>query len=270
MNELQKKYEALKEYFRSAGSAVIAFSGGVDSTFLMKVASDVLKEKAVAVTIKSDAFSNREYEEVLALCREYEFKNEILQADCFAVDEFVKNEKDRCYYCKKNFFTKILDYAESKNIGIVCEGSNMDDTGDYRPGMKAVAELGVKSPLKECGLYKDEIRQLSKELGLSTWNKSSFACLATRIGYGEIINKHKLEMIDSGEQVLYELGFKQFRVRLYGENSARIEIYTEDFEKLLENREHIVNKFKEAGFIYVSLDLQGFRSGSMNETVKDL
>lgn len=270
MNELQGKYEALKEYFRKAGSAVIAFSGGVDSTFLMKVASDVLKENAVAVTVKSDAFSKREYDEVLALCKDYDFKNKVITADCFAVEEFVKNIKDRCYYCKKNFFSKIIDYAESLNIKNICEGSNMDDTGDYRPGMKAVAELGVKSPLKECDLYKEEIRLLSKELGLSTWNKSSFACLATRIGYGEIINKHKLEMIDSGEQVLYELGFKQFRVRLYGENSARIEIYTEDFERLLNTRDYIVEKFKEAGFIYVSLDLQGFRSGSMNESIKTL
>jgi uncharacterized protein len=184
------------------------------------------------------------------------------------IEGFRNNPKNRCYLCKHELFEKILKIAEENNISAVAEGSNMDDNGDYRPGLVAVKELGIKSPLRAAGLYKDEIRALSRELGLNTWNKQSFACLSSRFVYGETISEEKLNMVDRAEQLLLDIGFHQVRVRIHG-NMARIELEPAEFSKIMENdiREKVYRELKSYGFTYVTLDLQGYRTGSMNETL---
>lgn len=265
---LNKKHTALKEYLKSLKSVAIAFSSGVDSTFLLKTAHEVLGPKAIAVTAVSPLFPKREKDEASEFCKKLGIKQITIQINELEIDQFRHNHKDRCYICKKALFTKIIESAKQNGAEYVCEGSNMDDTGDYRPGLKAVAELGIKSPLKECELYKAEIRELSKELKLSTWNKPSFACLASRFVYGEEITSKKLGMVEKAEQYLLDLGFKQFRVRIHGENLARIEVLPEDQEKLFNERQNIVSYFNQAGFNYVTMDLQGYRTGAMNEVLK--
>ena len=266
--EQQNKYEALKEYLRSLGSVAVAFSSGVDSTFLMKVAHDVLGEKAVAVTAVSCSFPVRELNEAKAFCERENIRQFICESEELDIDGFSKNPKNRCYLCKKELFSKILDIIHKNGIEYVAEGSNMDDNGDYRPGLVAVKELGVSSPLRAAELNRQEIRELSKELGLSTWNKQSFACLSSRFVYGETINEEKLGMVEKAEQLLLDLGFYQVRVRIH-DKMARIEILPSEFEKLLAEgiREKVYNYFKELGFTYVTLDLGGYRTGSMNETL---
>lgn len=273
--ELKEKYEALKKYFAELGSAAIAFSSGVDSTFMLKVAHDVLGDKAVALTAKSRFFPAREKDEAEEFCQREGIVHRIIEIDESAIPGVKENPKNRCYLCKKAFFEKFIEAAKALNLGWVCEGSNMDDNGDYRPGLKAIAELGIKSPLRECNLWKSEIRELSKELGLATWNKPSFACLASRFVYGEEITPEKLAMVERAEQVLLDLGFVQERIRIHSfgndETSgvlARIEVVGQDFEKVIGHKDKIVSLLKEIGFSYVSLDLEGYRTGSMNETLK--
>lgn len=266
---LNKKYQALREYFRSLGSVAVAFSSGVDSTFLLKVAHEELGDKAIAVTATSCSFPKRESDEAADFCKSNGIKQITVVSEELKIPEFRHNPPNRCYLCKKELFTKIISLAKENGAACVCEGSNMDDNGDYRPGLKAVAELGVKSPLRECGLYKEEIRELSKQLSLPTWNKQSFACLASRFVYGEEINEKKLAMVDKAEQALLDTGFKQLRVRIHGENLARIEVLPAELEKLLSMREVITQKLHEAGFAYVTMDLQGYRTGAMNEVLAE-
>ncbi len=265
---LNSKLENLKNYLRSLESVAVAFSSGVDSTFLLKVAHDVLGDKAIAVTATSCFFPKRESNEAEEFCKSNGIKQIIVVSDELAIPEIRQNPANRCYLCKKDLFTKLINLAKQNGAAFVCEGSNMDDLGDYRPGLKAVSELDVKSPLRECQLYKEEIRELSKQLGLPTWNKPSFACLASRFVYGEEINEKKLTMVEKAEQALLELGFKQLRVRIHGENLARIEVNPAELEKLFSLRETISQKLKEAGFAYVTMDLQGYRTGAMNEVIK--
>lgn len=264
----EEKLNGLIKYFGELGSAAVAFSSGVDSTFLLKVAHDVLGKNVIAVTAKSALFPMRELDGAKAFCSELGIRHYICETDELEIDGFSENPPNRCYLCKKELFGKIIKIAREQNINNIVEGSNMDDTGDYRPGLAAVSELGIKSPLQAVKLCKEEIRELSKEMGLPAWEKPSFACLATRFAYGERITAQKLEMADKAEQLLLDRGFRQMRVRVHG-NMARIEVMPDEFGKLISRnmREEIVQKFKSYGFTYVSMDLSGYRMGSMNEVL---
>ena len=264
--EQQIKYENLKEYLRSLGSVAVAFSSGVDSTFLLKTAHDVLGDKCLAITAMSCSFPKRELEEAKAFCEKEGIRHITVESEELEIEGFCQNPTNRCYICKKELFEKIWEIARKEGLNAVAEGSNMDDNGDYRPGLQAVAELHVTSPLRHVGLTKQEIRNYSHQLGLPTWDKQSFACLSSRFVYGEEITEEKLDMVDKAEQLLLDLGFHQLRVRIHGK-MARIEVLPAEFEKLLEHREEIVTSFKKFGFTYVTMDLQGYRMGSMNETL---
>ena len=264
---MSEKLNQLKEYLLSQGSMAVAFSGGVDSTFLLKVAHDTLGDRCVAVTASSCSFPERELKEAKAFCEANGIRHVVVRSEELEIEGFRHNPKNRCYLCKHELFEKIWDIARELGLHAVAEGSNMDDNGDYRPGLVAVRELGVLSPLRHVGLNKAEIRELSRELGLSTWDKQSFACLSSRFVYGETINEERLSMVDRAEQLLLDLGFHQVRVRIHGQ-LARIETDPAEFEKLLSEREKVTSAFRDYGFSYVTMDLTGYRTGSMNETFR--
>ncbi len=266
---IEEKLSRLKTALRKLGSVAVAFSGGVDSAFLLKVAHDTLGDNAVAVTAKSCIFPDREFKEAEAFCRQENITQYICETDELAISGFSENPPNRCYLCKKELLKGIEAIARAHGIRHVIEGSNMDDLGDYRPGMQAAAELGVKSPLREAGLYKQEIRELSENAQLPTWDKPSYACLASRFAYGETITEEKLCMVERAEQLLMDKGLRQMRVRIHG-TLARIEVPKEDFGRVMQEgiRDEIAAKFKEYGFSYVTFDLQGYRTGSANEVLK--
>ena len=269
--ELLNKYDDLKAILASYGSVAVAFSGGVDSAFLMHAAHEALGGRALALTASSRSFPERELNEAVSFCRERGIRQVIIESEELSAEGFAQNPKNRCYICKKQIFTKFLKAAGKEGMKEVAEGSNLDDNGDYRPGLMAVAELGIRSPLRESGFTKEEIRILSRHFGLPTWDKQSFACLASRFPYGEIINEKKLAMVDQAEQYLLDLGFRQLRVRIHGGNMARIELLPEDFQKFMSEdiRIEVYEKLIDIGFTYVSLDLKGYRTGSMNETIRE-
>jgi uncharacterized protein len=265
---IHEKYEALQENLRALGSVAVAFSSGVDSTFLLQVAHDVLGDGVLAVTASSCSFPKRELNEAKEFCEKHGIRHIICQSEELDIEGFRQNPTNRCYLCKHELFEKIWEIARENHIEAVAEGSNMDDNGDYRPGLIAVRELGVKSPLRQAELTKAEIRELSKELRLPTWDKQSFACLSSRFVYGETIDEEKLSMVDRAEQLLLDLGFHQVRVRIH-EKMARIEVLPQELERIVQTdvRSRITEQFKSYGFTYVTLDLTGYRMGSMNETI---
>ncbi|SHI13877.1 ATP-dependent sacrificial sulfur transferase LarE [Clostridium intestinale] len=267
---LDEKLELLKDIIRKKGSAAVAFSGGVDSTFLIRVAKEVLGDKLIAVTATSSTYPERELNEAIKYAKDFGVKHIIISSEELDIEGFASNPKNRCYYCKKELFTKVKEVALENGVEYVFDGSNLDDNGDYRPGMLAAKELLVASPLKEAGLTKKDIRDLSKEYGLATWNKPAFACLSSRFPYGNKITLPKLKMIDQAEQFLLDMGIRQVRVRHHGE-IARIEVAPEEREKFfnIEFMDKISSKFKEIGFIYTTLDIAGYRTGSMNEVLKE-
>lgn len=261
-----KKAQELIDWFMDKGSAVIAFSGGVDSSVVAKAAALALGEKAIAVTASSSTLPRKELEIAKKVAREIGIKHEIILENELANPKFVENSPDRCYHCRKGLINGLRKVADSHGIGHVIDGANADDALVHRPGLKASKEGGVRSPLLELGIGKQEVRRIAKHFGLSTHNKPSMACLASRIPYGEKITKEKLERIERAEDFIKELGIKQVRVR-YHNRIARIEVQKGDIPRVVKNKEKIVKKIQEIGFDYVALDLEGYRTGSMDEVL---
>ena len=267
-NEINGKFEKLVECLKEMGSVAVCYSGGVDSTFLLTVASEVLGDKCIGVICTDASVPSREIEKAKEYCEEKDIRLIDTSVDPMQSEEYRHNTPDRCYYCKRIIMSEVKRVADEQGIEYIVEGSNVDDLGDYRPGMRALEELGVRSPLREAGFTKQDIRDKSKEMGIPTWDKPSFACLASRIPYGTEITKEKLTMIDRAEEVLNDLGFRQYRVRVH-DKIARIEVPAEDIGKAAsaEVREKIVAELTELGFDYITLDLNGFKSGSMNKSI---
>jgi uncharacterized protein len=266
--DLKARYERLQALLRDMGRVVIGYSGGVDSTLVMKVAHDVLGDNAVAVTGDSEAFPQGEVDAALEVAERMGVKVTRVRTHELANPHFAVNTPNRCYHCKTELFTELQQVARERNIPWIVDGSHADDgkPGDHRPGMRAAEERGVRSPLREAGMSKADVRALALFLGVPNWDKPSFACLSSRFPYGTQITAELLAQLDGCEKFLRELGFRQFRVR-HHDTVARIEVEPHDIPRLVELREPINARFKELGYTYVTLDLEGYRSGKMNDTL---
>ncbi|MBF0362968.1 MAG: ATP-dependent sacrificial sulfur transferase LarE [Oligoflexia bacterium] len=262
------KYQKLQEIINSYPSAAVAFSGGTDSTFLLKVASDVLTKNLIAITVSSPSLSRKEFDQAVTLAKQIGVKQIILKSPDIDVEEVKNSSPKRCYFCKLNVFSKIKKEAATHNIFNIFDGSNIDDLSDYRPGMQALKELEIIQPLQQAQFTKNEIRLLSKDLGLATWNKPALACLYTRFPYGEMVTLEKLSMIEEAEEYLHELGFSQLRVRHHGQ-IARLEIEGSEMENIfsIDLMNTISQKLKTLGFQFVALDLDGYSMGKMNQSI---
>ncbi|WP_349772330.1 ATP-dependent sacrificial sulfur transferase LarE [Lederbergia citrisecunda] len=266
---LIEKKQNLINILQDMDDVLVAFSGGVDSTFLLAIAKEALGDKLLSVTAASETFPDREFQLAKSLAAELQVQHIETRVNELADAEFVKNDSNRCFHCKNGLYNHLLELVSKYGDRYtIVDGSIMDDLGEHRPGMHAARALGVRSPLQEANFYKEEIRTLSKEMGLRTWNKPSFACLSSRIPYGTIITKEKINQLDLAEDFLLGLGLYQVRVR-HHDKIARIEVDQQDMKKVVEQHEIIVNALKSFGFSYVALDLQGYRSGSMNEVLKE-
>lgn len=266
---MNKKLKSLEKNLKKMGSVLIAFSGGVDSTFLLKVASDVLGDKVMAVTSFSPIHFSYELKEAKKIARQLEARHIILRSQKLGNKNFIKNTIHRCYYCKKELFKELKRIAKKNGLRFVLDGSNYSDLRSFRPGNRALRELKIKRPLAEVGLKKEEIREISKKSDFPTWNRLSQTCLATRIPYGERITRKRLEKIEKGEEFLKSLGLKEVRLRDHG-NMARIEVNPKEIKILVKEniRKKVINRLKRLGYTYIFLDLESYRSGSMDEALR--
>jgi len=264
-----EKYDRLRSILAHMESVAIGYSGGVDSTLLLKVAVDVLGENAVAMIGRSETYPTREFEEAVKIAESIGARYVVVNTEETDIIKFKENPVNRCYFCKTELFGKLEEIARREGLKWIADGTITDDVGDFRPGMKAKAENNVRSPLLEAGFSKAEVRELSQHLGLPTWDKPAFACLSSRFPYGMSITKENLTKIDNAETFLRDEGFRFFRVRFHDERTARIEVGKEEIHRLLDDdlRERLVAHLKQLGFTYVTLDLQGYRTGAMNEVV---
>ena len=268
--ELKEKKKTLLGILKATAGCAVAFSSGVDSTFLLAAAKEALGDRVLAVTVKAAWVPDRELDEAVRFCEERGIEHVILTAEADAIPGFRENPPDRCYLCKRALFEKITAAAAERGFSVVAEGSNTDDDGDYRPGMRALGELGIASPLKTAGLSKQEIRELSREMALPTWKKPSAACLASRVPYGERITDEKLRMVGEAEEYLTLLGFDQVRVRVHEGGVARIEVAPERRKDLTDPAlaANIYGRLRQIGFSYAAADLLGYRTGSLNESLE--
>lgn len=264
---MENKFKKLKSILISMESVLVAFSGGVDSTFLLKVASDSLKDHVLAVTSDSPTITRKELAFSKEIAEKINVKHLIIKTDELNQENFTKNNTDRCFWCKTELFSKLTELAKNNNLNYVADGSNFDDIKDYRPGREAAKKLGVRSPLLEAGLTKKDIREISRSLDLQTWNKPSNACLSSRVPYGSQISTKVLKRIEDAEEILRSEGFDQVRLRDY-EELAKIEVMEKDIPRLLEpeTRKRIIRSLKDLSYCHITLDLQGYRTGSLNES----
>ncbi len=265
----EKKEADLRCLMREMRSVLVAYSGGVDSSYLALVAAQELRENALCITGISPSVSERQREEAENIARRFKFNYEKIITEEFSDSNYLANPTNRCYFCKSELYGKLSEIAENRKIEFILDGTNADDTGDHRPGRQAAQEKNVRSPLVEVGLTKAEIRYLSKKQNLPTWDKPASPCLSSRIAYGVPVSIERLSKIEKGEEILRSLGFKEFRVRLHGE-LARLEIAPAELEKVLrkEMTDYLAEEFSRIGFNYVTLDLKGYRSGAMNEIIQ--